>query len=276
LSDLPTPIGNTAHHKPASKPFDHHRTIATPDVLWSFNPKKVPKMKEGPDIARIAALIGDPARANMLEALLPGPALTAGELAARAGITPQTASSHLARLTDGGLLSGIAQGRHRYFTLASPDVAQTLEALMGLATKTGQLRHRPGPRDESLRAARRCYHHLAGAAGVRVQDSLTALGHLAHGPDDLHLTASGAAHLAACGLDLPQGDASHCRTCLDWSERRFHLGGRAGRALLRQMLHLDWLRPVAASRALVLTAPGQRAFAAAFPVPPDAAKVKTS
>ncbi len=232
-------------------------------------------MKEGPDIARVAALIGDPARANMLGALMAGTALTAGELATEAGITPQTASSHLARLTDGGLLSVVAQGRHRYFALASHEVARTLEALMGLAARTGQLRHRPGPRDESLRAARSCYHHLAGAAGVRLHDSLTAQGHLAHGADGLHLTASGIAHLAAAGLVLPLGQVRHCRACLDWSERRYHLGGSAGRALLAQMRHMNWLRPVAGSRALVFTAPGHRAFAAAFPAH-LAPKVKTS
>jgi DNA-binding transcriptional ArsR family regulator len=225
-------------------------------------------MKEGPDIARIAALIGDPARANMLAALIAGPALTATELAAEAGITPQTASSHLARLTEGGLLAAIAQGRHRYFSLASPEVAHTLEALMGLAASTGQLRHRPGPRDESLRAARSCYHHLAGAAGVQVHDSLTARGHLVHDADGLHLTTAGVTHLTEIGLDLAAPRASRCRTCLDWSERRFHLGGTLGRTLLRHMLDHNWLRPVAGSRALEFTTSGRRGFAATFPAQP--------
>ncbi len=224
-------------------------------------------MKEGPDIAHLATLIGDPARANMLTALMAGPALTAGELAAEAGITPQTASSHLARLADGGLLTVIAQGRHRYFSLASPDVARTLEALMGLAARTGQLRHRPGPRDESLRRARTCYHHLAGAAGVQLHDSLTARGHLAHGADGLHLTAAGTAHLADLGLDLTSPEANRCRTCLDWSERRYHLGGAVGRGLLRLLLDKGWLRPVIRSRALEFTPAGQRGFTAAFPLP---------
>ncbi|WP_309664215.1 helix-turn-helix transcriptional regulator [Tabrizicola sp.] len=222
-------------------------------------------MKEGPDIARIAALIGDPARANILGALMAGHALTATELAAEAGVTPQTASSHLAQLTQGALLSVLAQGRHRYFTLASPEVARAVEALMGLAAAAGQLRHRPGPKDTALRAARRCYHHLAGSAGVQVHDSLAQSGHLTHDASGLRLTDAGLAHLRAFGLILDSNE-SQCRTCLDWSERRPHLGGKAGRALLRQMQALGWLRPLEGSRALVFTARGQSAFATAFPV----------
>lgn len=111
-------------------------------------------MKEGPDIARVAALIGDPARANMLAALMSGKALTASELAAEAGVTPQTASSHLARLTEGGLVSVRKQGRHRYIALASAEVARALEGLMDLATGAGHLRTRTGPRDDALRKAR--------------------------------------------------------------------------------------------------------------------------
>ena len=226
-------------------------------------------MKEGPDISRIAALIGDPARANMLTGLMAGPALTAGELSAEAGITPQTASAHLAKLVEAGLLSAVAQGRHRYFTLATPEVARLIEALMGLATGTAHRppTRRPGPKDESLRAARSCYHHLAGAAGVRLHDSLTHAGHLAQDASGLHLTATGAAYLAGLGLYLPAAPPARCRSCLDWSERRFHLGGTIGRAILQHMLAARWLHPIPASRAVRFTGPGQRLFAAAFPLP---------
>lgn len=226
-------------------------------------------MKEGPDISRIAALIGDPARANMLTGLMAGPALTAGELAAEAGVTPQTASAHLAKLVQAGLLSVVAQGRHRYFTLASPQVAHLIEALMGLATGPGQRppTRRPGPKDESLRAARSCYHHLAGAAGVRLHDSLSHAGHLAHDASGLHLTTSGGVHLAGLGLHLPAAPPARCRSCLDWSERRFHLGGTIGRAILQHLLAARWLHPIAGSRALRFTRPGQRLFDKAFPLP---------
>ena len=122
-------------------------------------------MKEGPDIAHVAALIGDPARANMLTALLSGKALTATELASEAGVTVQTASSHLAKLGTGGLLRQRKQGRHKYFSLAGADVAHVLEGLMGLAAGAGHLRTRTGPKDAQLRKARVCYNHLAGDMG---------------------------------------------------------------------------------------------------------------
>ena len=127
-------------------------------------------MKEGPDISRIAALIGDPARANMLTALMSGKALTATELSQEAGITRQTASTHLAKLDEGGLLMPRKQGRHKYFSLASDDVAHVLEVLMGLAAESGHLRTRTGPRDEELRKARVCYNHLAGHMGILMYD----------------------------------------------------------------------------------------------------------
>ncbi|NNG02830.1 MAG: winged helix-turn-helix transcriptional regulator, partial [Inquilinus sp.] len=125
-------------------------------------------MKTGPDIAHVAALLGDPARANMLTALMSGRALTASELASEAGVTPQTASAHLARLQQGGLVVPRKQGRHRYYALTGEDVAAVLEALMGLAARTGHLRTRTGPKDPALRRARVCYDHLAGELGVRM------------------------------------------------------------------------------------------------------------
>src|ERR1700742_927050 len=125
-------------------------------------------MKTGPDIAPIAALIGDPARANMLSALMDGRALTAGELARKAGVTAQTASSHLAKLAAGGLIAERRQGRHAYFTLTGPDVAELLEELACLAARTGHTRTRTGPAEPALRHARVCYDHLAGDRGVQM------------------------------------------------------------------------------------------------------------
>ena len=129
-------------------------------------------MPEGPDLARLAALIGDPARAAMLSALMGGRALAAGELAREAGVTAQTASGHLAQLAEGGLLTRCAQGRARYYAVAGPDAAAALEALMGFAEAHGPRRTRPGPSDPALRQARSCYDHVAGALGVRIWDSL--------------------------------------------------------------------------------------------------------
>src|ERR1051326_4931839 len=129
-------------------------------------------MKEGPSIAPVAALAGDPARANMLSALLSGKALTASELANEAGVTAQTASSHLAKLEDGGLIAAVKQGRHRYFRLADRDVAEMLEKMMGVAARAGHLRTRTGPSDPAMRKARVCYDHLAGEMGVQLFDGL--------------------------------------------------------------------------------------------------------
>ncbi|HBH00202.1 MAG TPA: transcriptional regulator [Rhodobacteraceae bacterium] len=224
-------------------------------------------MKEGPDIARLAALIGDPARANMLSALIDGRALTAGELAHVAGVSPATASGHLAKLADGELLTLRRQGRHRYFALASPEVAEALEALSGLAAAQGHLRLRPGPKDEALRAARVCYDHIAGARGVQVFDSLAGRGFLAVTPAEITLTEAGQASMTALGIDLAAlraGRRPLCRACLDWSERRSHLGGALGAALLRHVEDRGWARREPGSRRLTFTRSGAAAFDAAF------------
>lgn len=225
-------------------------------------------MKEGPDIARIAALIGDPARANMLTALMSGRALTVSELAAEAGVTLQTASAHLSRMEAGGLLWPCKQGRHKYFTLASEEVARVLEALMGLAAGTGHLRKRPGPRDANLRKARVCYDHLAGDMGTRLYDSLRDRGFLAITDAEVALTGPGADFVAGFGVDLEalrRKKAPLCRACLDWSERRPHLAGSLGRALLARMEAMGWARRDPQSRAVLFKASGEAAFAAAFP-----------
>ena len=159
-------------------------------------------MKEGPDIARIATLIGDPARANMLTALMGGQALTATELAGTAGVTLATASAHLSKLEDGGLLTQRKQGRHRYFALADHKVASLLEDLAGLAATRGHLRHRPGPKDPALRRARICYDHLAGDFGVRILDSLIERGAILSEDDTLTLTTTGRQFVCDMGIDL--------------------------------------------------------------------------
>lgn len=228
-------------------------------------------MKEGPDIARVAALIGDPARANMLTALMTGKALTATELAAEAGITSQTASTHLAKLDGGNLLRVRKQGRHKYFSLATDDVAAVLEGLMGLAAKSGHLRTRTGPRDASLRKARVCYNHLAGDMGIRMFDSFYGRGFLALEDETLQLTPGGAEFMTDFGIDLDSLTTQKsplCRECLDWSARRSHLAGSLGRALLARIETLGWARRDAGSRAVIFTQRGEAAFAERLAVAP--------
>lgn len=223
-------------------------------------------MEAGPRVAFIAALIGDPARANMLTALMDGRALTASELAGAGGITLPTASGHLAKLVEAGLLGVRKQGRHRYFSLSGADVAEALEGLMGLAQRTGAVPSRTGPRDAALRHARVCYDHLAGERGVALLASLRRRGFVDGEEDALRLTGSGRDFLTSLGLDLAALEGRRrplCRTCLDWSERRDHLGGSVGAALLELMAARGWLRREA-GRVLRFSPAGASAFEAAF------------
>ena len=216
-------------------------------------------MNDGPNIARVASLVGEPARAEILSALLADRALTATELAGVAGVTKQTVSAHLAKLVDAGLLTVEAQGRHRYFRLAGHDVAQLLESLMGVAFRTGSLRLLPGPREPALRKARVCYDHLAGELGVLAFDGLVARGWLGAG-NGLFLTNAGAAGLAGLGIDAvlaARQRRTFCRPCLDWGERRHHLGGALGAALLARVYALGWARRAKDSRVVVFTARGE-------------------
>jgi DNA-binding transcriptional ArsR family regulator len=226
-------------------------------------------MKESPDIARIAALIGDPARANMLTALMSGKALTASELAGEANVTLQTASAHLSKLYEGGLLQPRRQGRHKYFSLASDDVARVLEGLMGLAALSGHLRSRVGPKDPALRRARICYNHLAGEMGIQLLESLMQRRYLAVGDDGLRLSDAGRGFITDLGIDLGHlaaGKTPLCRECLDWSERRSHLAGSLGRALLSRFEDTGWARREPGTRIVAFSPQGAAAFARAFPL----------
>lgn len=224
-------------------------------------------MKEGPTIAPVAALLGDPARANMLTALMDGRALTASELAQEAGITAQTASGHLAKLEAAGMLVMEKQGRHKYFRLSGPDIAALLEGLMNVASRTGHMRVRTGPKDPALRMARICYDHLAGERGVALFDQLRRK-KLITGTEDevLGLTPRGERFFAALGIDLDALRRSRrplCRPCLDWSERRSHLGGALGAAILSQFQAKGWARR-GPGRIVAFTPKGEREFAAVF------------
>jgi DNA-binding transcriptional ArsR family regulator len=220
-------------------------------------------MKDGPTIAGIAALVGDRARADILTALMAGPALTATELAAEAGVTKQTASAHLARLLDAHLIAVESQGRHRYFRLADRDVAQLIESLMGVAFRTGAVRLRSSPREPALRKARVCYDHLAGDLGVRLYDALLEKRLITPGKGALALSARGRLWFAGLGIDtaaLAERRRPLCRPCLDWSARRHHLAGALGAALLARFLALGWARIVTGSRVVSFSPAGEKAL----------------
>jgi len=224
-------------------------------------------MKEGPDIAQLGALIGDPARANMLTALMTGGALTASELAAEAGVTVQTASSHLRKLETADLLIQRKQGRHRYFALADDDVGALLETMMGLAARRGLTRTRTGPKDPALRKARVCYNHLAGELGVALYDGLLASELLAEIDGEPVLTPVGHERMTQFGIDMAALESQRrplCRSCLDWSARRTHLAGSLGQNLLSRFEKLGWARREAGTRVVHFTARGEADMLAAF------------
>ncbi|MER8398160.1 winged helix-turn-helix domain-containing protein [Mesorhizobium sp. M0306] len=222
-------------------------------------------MREGPDIARIASLVGDPARANMLSALMGGTALTASELALEAGVSLPTASSHLSKLMEGGLLTLASQGRHRYYGLAGPQVAGMIEAITGVAAAVGPQRVRPGPRDAAMRVARVCYDHLAGEQAVAMLDRLVARQVLLRDDKEIQLGLSAASHFAAIGIDIhTKARRPVCRACLDWSVRRSHLAGTLGAAILDKILAEKWARREKDSRAVIFSPIGKQAFEKTF------------
>jgi DNA-binding transcriptional ArsR family regulator len=227
-------------------------------------------MKAGPDIAMVASLVGDPARSNMLTALMTGRALTASELAQEAGITPQTASSHLAKLEAGGLIVPEKQGRHRYYRLTGPDVAGVLEGLAGLAARAGHMRVRTGPKDPALRRARICYDHLAGDLGVQMLDSMKKQRLIRESKQAIELTSEGKRFMATA-LQIDADMLAHprrpvCKACLDWSERRHHLAGTLGAAMMSRFTELKWAARDSArgSRVVNFSRNGEKRFAALF------------
>jgi len=213
------------------------------------------------EVAEVAALVGDPARANILCALLDGRALTASELAFSAGITPQTASGHLSKLSNAKLLTQVKQGRHRYFRLAGPRVGRMLEGIMDVAAMSPP-RYRPYSKlEQKWRRARTCYDHLAGQLGVGLADSLCAHKHLVLGDEGGDLTPSGDKFLSKLGVDLAKARVGRrvlCRPCLDWTERRPHLGGAIGAALAERCFEMGWVEHMRDSRGLNITPKGER------------------
>jgi DNA-binding transcriptional ArsR family regulator len=226
-------------------------------------------MPDGPYIAEAASLIGDPARANMLVALMDGRALTASDLGLIAHIAPSTASGHLAKLVGGKLLTVTASGRHRYYRLASPPVARVLEELMALAAD-GPPRYRPKSRcDPGMARARTCYDHLAGKLGVALTDRFVARGHIELSEQGGLVTRSGRAFLSELGVELEAKKGARrplCRPCMDWSERRWHIAGSVGAAMAARCFELGWVERQKHGRAITVTSQGERAFEALFAI----------
>jgi len=225
-------------------------------------------MENSPNIARIGALLGDNTRARMLSTLMHGKALTASELARDAGVTAQTATTHLAKLESGGLLALRKQGRHKYFTVASEEVATLIESLMGMTARDQATPILTGPRDENMRKARVCYNHLAGGKSVQLYDSLLNREYLVLRDGDPVLTETGQKFVEDFGIDLKQLQQSKsplCRSCLDWSERRSHLAGSLGRAFLSQFETLRWVSR-GKGRIITFSERGEQAFKKMFVV----------
>lgn len=222
-------------------------------------------MTEGPNLAKFAALLAEPARAHMLTTLMSGQALTATELADAAGVGRSTASAHLAKLKDGGLLRHTPSGRHRYYRLADDEVAEMLEQLLGIAGRAGAFPLLTGPRDPAMREARVCYDHLAGVHAVALLERLLHCRALAYNGALLTLGPQAQAVLAPVGVDLQavaQARRPACRTCLDWSVRRDHLAGALGAALLALAFDKGWARRLDGSRAVRFSAAGAQAWSA--------------
>ncbi len=229
-------------------------------------------MVEEPNIVRVAALIGDHTRATMLSALMSGSALTATELASAAGITKQTASAHLRKLSDARLISVASQGRHRYFCIADAEVAELMEKLMGVAIRSGIKHLQPGPKDPLLRKARVCYDHLAGEMGVALFDSFKAQGLIAvtekQSTDNisqtkLDLTTEGEAFFSKIGIPIQLPNTSRraiCRSCLDWSVRKHHLAGFVGASILEHCFHKKWAKREEGSRIVRFSVKGEKQF----------------
>jgi DNA-binding transcriptional ArsR family regulator len=226
-------------------------------------------MRDSPSIAHVAAAIGDPARANMLTALISGAALTASELALEAGVARQTASSHVARLSDAGLVAVEKQGRHHYYRLADAEVARLLENLMGVAARNAPARVRPGPKEPALRHARVCYDHLAGDLGVALLDGTISAKWIRADDEALAPTKLGVEKLTAFGVDVAELRGLKrplCRACLDWSGRRNHLAGALGAAILEQIYDRGWARRLRESRVVAFTPSGERSLRRALPL----------
>ncbi|MCG5251941.1 ArsR/SmtB family transcription factor [Brevibacillus agri] len=224
-------------------------------------------MNTSPNIAEIASLIGEPSRVSMLVSLMGGKALPASELARLAKITPQTASTHLAKLVEGGLLQSESHGRHRYYRLASPEVAHAMEALLTIANPVPVRSLRESEQLRVLRYARTCYDHLAGEVGVALTQKMIELRLLEASGQDFVLNEAGKVKLQSLGVEVdarPKSRRRFARQCLDWSERRHHLAGSLGASLTNRLFELGWIERIPGGRAVRVTPDGAAGFLAEF------------
>lgn len=231
-------------------------------------------MNAQPNISKIAAVIASPVRESVLRALLSGMALTPNELCRETGVQASTLSGHLRVLEGAGLIGAIQQGRFKYFKLKDDEVAHNLEALFALGAAFELSHVRPGPKNEELREARRCYSHLAGRLGVRIFQSMHERSFLQLQDSEALLSDEGETFLVGLGVDanlLIEKTKPLCRTCLDWSERRYHLSGEVGKALLDLFLKEAWVKGHRGERSLHLTPSGVVCLERNFPIKKTAA-----
>lgn len=211
-------------------------------------------------IAYISSLIGDPIRLNILWMLLDGRAYTATELAVVADTSPQNISIHLSKLLQAELLKVEKQGRHRYYRFARPEVAYSIEAMANLIPEKNRRKHTDTSPDSGIKHCRTCYDHLAGKVGVLLTESLLREDIIQEAGSDYVVTMAGMDLFAGMGIcveSLKKQKRTFAKPCLDWTERKHHLAGSLGAALLNRMLELDWIRKIKSSRAVVLTAKGE-------------------
>ncbi|PAD34643.1 ArsR/SmtB family transcription factor [Terribacillus saccharophilus] len=218
-------------------------------------------------VAAAASLLSESSRSIMLTYMLDGRFHTSGELARAAGITPQTASFHLKKLEEAGFLDQTKQGRHRYYGLKDPAIAQVIESLLTITPPAQVSSFKQAAEDQAIRYARTCYDHLAGSLGIQVAKALVDSGYIIQDHDQFILTAKGEAFFSNFGINLEttrrkRRSFSHC--CLDWSERKHHLAGALGSEMLERFLEMEWLRRKPESRALLLTEKGRNGFAEVF------------
>lgn len=217
-----------------------------------------------PNVAIIASLVSEPSRAAILTVLLDGRFHTAGELAYAAGIKPQTASFHLAKMVDANVVHVDKQGRHRYYGIRDQEVAHTMESLLTIAPPLKVKSFKQSTEDKALRYARTCYDHIAGNVGVQLADSLKNSGILS---EEFIVTEKGIQFFQSFQVDLHQikkKRRSFCHKCLDWSERRHHIGGALGNALLERFLELNWVERIPKTRAIKITPKGRQGFKETF------------
>ncbi|OBA05294.1 transcriptional regulator [Paenibacillus polymyxa] len=221
------------------------------------------------NVAMIASLVSEPSRAAILTALLDGRFHTASELAHMAGIKPQTASFHLAKMTESQVVTVEKQGRHRYYGIQDPEVAQVMESLLSIAPRVPIQSFKQASENEAIRLARTCYDHIAGHLGVQIMSFFMQKGILSEDQDGLHITQQGESFFADFQINLKntrQKRRSFSHKCLDWSERRHHLAGALGKALLDRLFELHWIEHLPTTRAIRITAEGKRGFKEVFEI----------